>query len=35
MSTITDIDVEALRARVGATLACRLDEHIERLDWVP
>jgi phenylacetate-CoA ligase len=33
MSTITDIDVEALRARVGATLAGRLDVHIERLDW--
>jgi len=33
MSTITDTGVEALRARVGATLARRLDAHIERLDW--
>ena len=33
MSTITDTGVEALRARVGATLARRLDAHIERLYW--
>lgn len=33
MTTITDTSVEALRARVGATLAGCLDEHIGRLDW--
>ncbi|MGO9496653.1 MAG: hypothetical protein ACLQA5_08090 [Solirubrobacteraceae bacterium] len=33
MTTITDTGVEALRARAGATLAGRLDAHIERLDW--
>jgi phenylacetate-CoA ligase len=33
MTTITDTDVEALRARVGAALADRLDVHISRLDW--
>jgi phenylacetate-CoA ligase len=33
MSTITDTGVEALRARVGATLADHLDVHIRRLDW--
>jgi phenylacetate-CoA ligase len=33
MTTITDTGVEALRARVGAALARRLDEHIERLGW--
>ena len=33
MTTITDTGVEALRTRVGATLAGRLDAHIERLDW--
>jgi phenylacetate-CoA ligase len=33
MSTVTDTGVEALRARVGATLARRLDAHIRRLDW--
>ena len=33
MTTITDNDVQALRARAGATLADRLDEHIERLEW--
>jgi phenylacetate-coenzyme A ligase PaaK-like adenylate-forming protein len=33
MTTISDTDVETLRARFGATLAGRLDAHIERLDW--
>jgi phenylacetate-coenzyme A ligase PaaK-like adenylate-forming protein len=33
VTTITDTRVEALRARAGATLAGRLDAHIERLDW--
>src|ERR1700761_3170132 len=33
MTTITDTGVEALRARVGATLAGRLDLHISRLGW--
>jgi len=30
---VTDTGVEALRARVGARLAGRLDVHIERLGW--
>ena len=33
MTTINDTGVEALRARVGSTLAGRLGAHIERLDW--
>jgi phenylacetate-coenzyme A ligase PaaK-like adenylate-forming protein len=33
MTTITDTGVEALRARFGATLARRLNAHIERLHW--
>jgi phenylacetate-coenzyme A ligase PaaK-like adenylate-forming protein len=33
MTTITDTGAQALRARAGATLAGRLDAHIERLDW--
>jgi phenylacetate-CoA ligase len=33
MTTITDTGVEALRTRAGATLAGRLDAHIERLGW--
>ena len=33
MTTVTDSGVEALRARVGSTLARRLDAHIERLNW--
>ncbi len=33
MTTVTDTSVEALRARVGATLAGRLGAHIGRLDW--
>jgi hypothetical protein len=33
MTTITDTGVEALRARAGATLAGRLDAHIQRLEW--
>ena len=33
MTTINDTSVEALRARVGSTLAGRLGAHIERLDW--
>jgi phenylacetate-CoA ligase len=33
MTTITDTGVEALRARAGATLAGRLDEHSERVRW--
>ena len=33
MTTITDTGVDSLRARAGATLAGRLDAHIERLGW--
>ena len=33
MTTVTQNGVEALRARFGATLARRLEAHVERLGW--